>query len=177
MKKHIYTILLISHILSLTAAQGAIHTNSTEWVAFGTEVRSNLPSYSVIAAKESIAYHLRGSFTGMQYRCASLVLDDQSWVRFQDNLKLRFSGRLNYNQGVLSEGQFETKRPFKNIRGSPVILSFPTPRGGIQEGELSGVLYVEDYDGGKRKFAVGTNQVMQIRFGPASGGHQQRIAP
>lgn len=142
-------------------------TNQMEWTNF--ETLSSFESNLVVNVKDSIAQHLADSFKGLQYKCASLILDNQSWVQSQENGMLKFSGRLNFNKGVLSEQQFETANPFPRIQGgggAQVVLSFPTPRGGISGGDLYGMLYIEDANGFKRKFSVGPDKAMRISFGP-----------
>ena len=150
-------------ILLIPACSLSEEANQAVWADFTPLTHSD--SNDVVTVKESVTQHLFDSFKGMQYKRASLILDDQSWVQRQTNEVMRFSGRLDFNTGIVFEQQYETTSPFPKIQGGPVIIRFPTPRGGISRGELFGVLYVEDVNGSKRKFSIGAEQAMRIVFG------------
>ena len=146
----------------LPAYGSNVQTNQMTWVVFTSHQNSDTNWNATV--KENIADHLNRPFQEM-YKRATLVLDDQSWVQSHENVVLKFSGQLDFNEGVSTGQECRVSSPYRNIQGSPVVLSFPTQSDGFSSGELYGMLIVEDRDGVQRKFPIGENEAMRIRFG------------
>ncbi len=163
MKRHDLIGFFVCSIISFLPTYGSnVQTNQMTWVVFTSHLNSD--TNWIATVKENIADHLNRPFQRM-YKRATFVFDDQSWIQSRENVVFKFSGQLDFNQGISSGQERRVSSPFRNIQGGPVGLSFPTQGDGFSSGELYGMLIVEDPDGVQRKFPIGKDEAMRIRFG------------